>query len=81
MPTQIYIKSLLPLLQAGHVKAFAHITGGGLPGNLSRVLGDWLAAEIHADQWNIQPVFGWLANKVSYVIGYIPMHEIITLSS
>ena len=63
-PTQIYIKSILPLLKANHVKAFAHITGGGLPGNLCRVLPSHLAVEIDAKKWSVQPVFGWLSKQV-----------------
>ncbi len=60
MPTKIYVKSLLPLTQAGDIKALAHITGGGLPDNLPRVLPDDLACEIDLDAWNWPPVFDWL---------------------
>ena len=59
-PTRIYVRSVLALHRAGLLKAAAHITGGGLPGNLPRVLPDGTAAVL--DQaWPVPPVFAWLA--------------------
>ncbi|MES2713209.1 MAG: phosphoribosylformylglycinamidine cyclo-ligase, partial [Pseudomonadota bacterium] len=60
-PTRIYVKSVLALHQAGLLKAAAHITGGGLPGNLPRVLPEGVAAVVDAGAWAVPPVFGWLA--------------------
>ncbi|WP_090569043.1 phosphoribosylformylglycinamidine cyclo-ligase [Belnapia rosea] len=60
-PTRVYVKSLLALHRAGLLKAAAHITGGGLPGNLPRVLPDGVAAEVDAGSWSVPAVFGWLA--------------------
>lgn len=60
-PTRIYVRSLLALHRAGLMKAAAHITGGGLPGNLPRVLPAGTSAVIDAGAWKLPPVFAWLA--------------------
>jgi phosphoribosylformylglycinamidine cyclo-ligase len=57
-PTRIYVKSILQLLDEGvTVKSMAHITGGGMIGNFSRVVPDGLSAQLHFDEWAIPPVF------------------------
>ncbi len=59
-PTRIYVKSVLALHRAGLLKAAAHITGGGLPGNLPRVLPSGTAAVLDSP-WPVPAVFPWLA--------------------
>jgi len=52
-------------MKAGLVKGAAHITGGGLPGNVVRILPSHLDAVIDSAGWNVQPVFGFLSSVVS----------------
>ena len=59
-PTRIYVRSLLALHRAGLLKAAAHITGGGLPGNIPRVLPAGVVAAL-VPTWAVPPVFRWLA--------------------
>jgi phosphoribosylformylglycinamidine cyclo-ligase len=61
VPTKVYVQSLLALHRAGLLKAAAHITGGGLPGNLPRALPGGMAARLDAARWDVPPVFAWLA--------------------
>ncbi|MGH7001511.1 MAG: phosphoribosylformylglycinamidine cyclo-ligase, partial [Stellaceae bacterium] len=60
-PTRLYVKPCLAALKTGGVKAYAHITGGGLVENIPRVLPNGLAAELDATTWTLPPVFTWLA--------------------
>ena len=64
MPTRLYVKPLLALHRAGLLRAAAHITGGGLPGNLPRALPPGLSATIDR-AWPVPPVFAWLASAGS----------------
>ena len=59
-PTRIYIKPLLSLIKSMPVHALAHITGGGLPGNMPRVLPEGCDARIDESSWTWPPVFQWL---------------------
>jgi len=62
-PTRIYVKPLLELFDNCDVHALAHITGGGLPENLPRVLPEGSKAVIDAGSWQIPPVFRWLQEQ------------------
>ncbi len=61
-PTRIYVKPLLAAIRASDgIKALAHITGGGFPDNIPRVLPEGLAAEIDLESISVPAVFSWLA--------------------
>ena len=64
-PTRIYVKSVLALHRAGLLRAAAHITGGGLPGNLVRALPVNVRAVLSAGSWTQPPVFEWLQARGS----------------
>ena len=59
-PTRIYVKPLLKLLEKIPMHAAAHITGGGLPGNVPRVLPQGMRAVIDARAWKRPTIFDWL---------------------
>jgi len=61
-PTRIYVKSLLKVLKAGEgINALCHITGGGFPDNIPRVLPDGIGVRLDLGAIPVPPVFGWLA--------------------
>lgn len=62
-PTRIYVASLLAPMQAGRIKALAHITGGGIVGNLPRVLPEGCAAQLERSSWQRPSIFNWLAEE------------------
>ncbi len=59
-PTRIYVKAALAAHKTDKVKGFAHITGGGLPGNVPRILPAHFCASINLGAIPAQPVFQWL---------------------
>jgi phosphoribosylformylglycinamidine cyclo-ligase len=66
-PHRWYGPSLLPLAEAGRIRAMAHVTGGGIAGNLVRVLPEGVRAQVRADAWPRPAVFGWLMS-----VGEVP---------
>jgi phosphoribosylformylglycinamidine cyclo-ligase len=60
-PSVIYSPALRRLTDDVEVHAFAHVTGGGIPGNLSRVLPDGVGAEIRRGSWPEPPIFAVVA--------------------
>jgi phosphoribosylformylglycinamidine cyclo-ligase len=61
-PTRLYLDVARAL--RGRAKAFVHVTGGGILGNLERVLPDGRSAELDWEAWQRPPVFAWLARHV-----------------
>jgi phosphoribosylaminoimidazole synthetase len=61
-PTRIYVKSVLKAVRGTHgIKALAHITGGGFPDNIPRVLPKDFSAELDLESIDVPAVFSWLA--------------------
>lgn len=61
-PTRIYVRSVLKAIRSTHgIKALAHITGGGFPDNIPRVLPKDFSAELDLETIDVPPVFAWLA--------------------
>jgi phosphoribosylformylglycinamidine cyclo-ligase len=62
-PHRLYLDDVRAIRAQADVRALAHVTGGGILGNLSRVLPDGLRADIDWHAWTRPPVFGWLAEQ------------------
>ncbi len=69
-PTRIYAKLVLDVIEKAEVHGIAHITGGGLPGNLPRVFPESLKAAIDSKTWTPPPIFSLLQEK-----GSVPRDE------
>lgn len=61
VPTRIYVRSCLAAFRTGHIHGFCHITGGGLPENMPRIMPETVTAVFDMKTWQPAPVFGWLA--------------------
>jgi phosphoribosylformylglycinamidine cyclo-ligase len=61
-PTAIYARPVAEVTRTVDVRGMAHITGGGIPGNLARQFPAGLGAEVDTTAWERAPVFGWLAS-------------------
>ena len=57
LPSEIYTPAVTTVLRSVEVHAAAHITGGGLPGNLPRILPGHLGAVVHRDRWEVPRIF------------------------
>jgi phosphoribosylformylglycinamidine cyclo-ligase len=61
-PTRIYATPVRELVRTVDVRAMAHVTGGGIPGNVARQLPAGLTARVDLSSWQRPAVFGWLAS-------------------
>jgi phosphoribosylformylglycinamidine cyclo-ligase len=59
-PHRLYLDELRALRERADVKALAHVTGGGIVGNLTRVLPEGVSVEIEWEAWERPPVYAWL---------------------
>jgi phosphoribosylformylglycinamidine cyclo-ligase len=62
-PHRLYVREVRELRATADVRALAHVTGGGILGNLSRVLPNGVHARIDWDSWQRPPVFSWLTER------------------
>jgi phosphoribosylformylglycinamidine cyclo-ligase len=62
-PHRLYVDDVRALRRRADVKALAHVTGGGLLGNLTRVLPEGVSIEIDWEAWERPPVYAWLAEQ------------------
>ncbi len=62
-PTRIYVKPILELIKQLEVKGIAHITGGGITGNLNRILPENTKATVELNSWQLPEIFNWLAEN------------------
>lgn len=69
-PTRIYVKAFNALKEDIRVKGMAHITGGGIPGNLSRILPEGIGANVKKGSWPSLPIFGLIKD-----MGNVPEDE------
>jgi phosphoribosylformylglycinamidine cyclo-ligase len=62
-PHKLYVDEVRELRRRADVKALAHVTGGGILGNLPRVLPDGMGVEIDWDSWERPSVYAWLTER------------------
>lgn len=62
-PTRLYVRTVQALHDKNLLHGCAHITGGGLPGNLPRILPEGLGVRVDGESWPVPGVFSWLAEQ------------------
>lgn len=69
-PTRIYVKAINPLKERIRIKGIAHITGGGIPGNLPRVLPEGVGALVREGSWPVPAIF-----RAIEKMGNVPLND------
>lgn len=72
VPTKLYVKSILKLIESHEIKAISHITGGGITENLPRVMPKNTKAIIDLSSWEPSELFKWIQKN-----GNIQQHEML----
>jgi phosphoribosylformylglycinamidine cyclo-ligase len=72
-PTRIYVRSVLRCLEEFRIKGMAHITGGGLPGNIERIIPDGLVAKLDLHAGRVPEIFSLIMK-----LGSVPIEEMCT---
>ncbi len=72
VPTRIYVKDVLSARERFDIRGVSHITGGGLPGNVPRMLPEGLGAELWRGSWRIAPIF-----ELLHKTGQLTEHEVL----
>ncbi len=70
MPTTIYVKKVVELHEKVGLKGVVHITGGGMPENIPRVIPKGLGVEVTASSYEVPPLFQWLMKA-----GNVPLDD------
>lgn len=79
VPHRSYLNAVMPLLDADLVHGLAHITGGGIPGNLGRILPEGLGAELQTGSWPVPEIFALLSEAGQVTMA--EMHRVFNMGA
>lgn len=79
VPHRSYLAAVRPLLREGLVRGMAHVTGGGIPGNLARVLPEGLGAAVRPGSWPVPPIFELIRERGG--VSQAEMHRVFNMGA